>query len=298
MMKRCLYALLALLFAAGVNASESSNRFERTARALAAAPEESREAFARIALEELAAALLAEAELARVEMADSERPGKLASWSKGVEAYSTQLLKMLENMSYGDLPEVSVDRHGSVAVAVGAQRVLLSHPRGDGQSAYEQEVLGAFCDLRYCEGLTSAPEQASPIEVTSSRLPVAWSFSEDGPVCSARALSLQLPASMALPAARMLCVQMFAELGALYAAIAREQRHGVLVDWNGLRVETLPSREDHLVRLNAQGDSLLLPLPLLARTPELLRRTEPWGRGLLEGEQRALAMDALEFGWD
>ena len=68
MMKRCLYALLTLLFSAAVNASEGSNRFERTARALDAAPEESREALARNALEELAAALLAEAELARVEV--------------------------------------------------------------------------------------------------------------------------------------------------------------------------------------------------------------------------------------
>ncbi|MEM1111487.1 MAG: hypothetical protein AAGI11_06225 [Pseudomonadota bacterium] len=273
-------------------------RFQRTAAALADADPDTRVTFAKIALITLSEAFLAEVELARSEIENSSRPAKLASWSGGVERYSENLLAMLDALDYGDLPEISVYPFGTVALGVQGERVLLNHPRSALQSAFEQQVLAEFCALQFCRDLTLGDAQTPIIDFEEEGLALAWSFSVDGPVCTRRALSLQFTPAMALPAARMLCEQLFSELGRLFTGMAREQRHGVMLDWEAVTIEALEGRSDHLITLNDRGDALLLPLPLLADNPAVVARCLPWGRYLLAGELQPLALTTDEFGWE
>ena len=187
---------------------------------------------------------------------------------------------------------------GQVALGLLQRRVMLSHPRSGEQAALEQQILEDFCSLRQCIGLTAGPVEPLPLTLAPSPLPVAWSFSIDGPVCSSKSLALQMSVKMPLSAGRMLCEQYFSELGMLLLGIARQQTHGVSVVWRELVVQALPGREEGLVRLNSQGDSLLMALPLLQDYPTALRAVLPWAEALLIGQEQALSLTARELGWE
>ena len=284
-----------LLFSGLVQAEDT--RFSRTAQALVVAPEESQVDFARVSLLALYDSLRAEAALALEELPDAPQPARLHSWARGVEAYSEGLLIMLEALEFGDLPRIHVYPRGQVALTVQQQRVMLSHPRSAQQAALEQAILEDFCSRRHCAALTAALVEPVPLTIGHSPLVVAWSFSVDGPVCSSRSLALAFDMQASLPAVRMLCEKFFAELGALVLGIAGQLKHGVAVEWQALAVQGLARREQDLVRLNAQGDSLLLALPLLRDYPAALQAALPWARALLNGQELPLILQAVELGW-
>ena len=88
------------------------------------------------------------------------------------------------------------------------------------------------------------------------------------------------------------------ELAALSTDLAWQIRHGVAIDWDGLVISATPQRPEHLVRLNAAGDSILASLPLLYESTDLLSDVVPWLNARSTGSIPAsIRLDADEYGW-
>jgi hypothetical protein len=169
----------------------------------------------------------------------------------------------------------------------------------DQQSAYEQRVLSGFCSVRDCDVLTP-PEQLEPIPMTPPTVTVDWRFSDDGPVCESAGITIQFNKSANLSRVRPLCTQVLQELLALELELRWQKRHGVAVDYAGLQISATPRRPEHLVSLNAAGDSMLLSLPLLYGSEGLLAVVTEWLETRVEagGSSTELALQADQFGWN
>jgi len=296
--------LSGLLLSNSATAAEIS-RFQRLALSLEQAEPASRSLFARIALLEMAEVHLAEAGLARRQSAQGAQPERLQGWSRAVEAYAGELLRLHDQVERGApallLPALVAD----TGIVVGERSVIISHPRREQQQALEQAILQAFCGREDCVHLLSTEVElaSEPVpESPSSRSP-SWSFTRSGPMCEQNGLQIQFPATGGrgagnLATHRSLCQQLFAELQLLVAELRLQLGQGVVPDWAALAVTPIPHRPEHSIRLNSAGDSLLLAVPLLQGTPGLLPRVLPWLRPLAEsGAAPGLVLDARELGW-
>ena len=98
---------------------------------------------------------------------------------------------------------------------------------------------------------------------------------------------------------RPLCAQVLQELLALELELRWQKRHGVAVDYDSLLISATPRRPEHLVRLNDNGDSMLLGLPLLYGSDGLLDAISAWLYQRVEAASRSapLVLDASQFGW-
>ncbi len=290
----CILVCIAPLLAAQAGAT----RFQRTVEALQLAQPELRGRFATIALVQLAEVYMAEADLARRQAEDSSEPPKLRGWSRAVDRYAAQLVLVLEDIETGFPVELRNHSHEVSSVAVGGRVVMLAHPRLDQQSVYERDVLQAFCTGQTCARLTAQLEGHAPLPVATAIKP-RWDFGPDGPVCSYRGVSLAFAAGGRLGDQRSLCEQLLQEMESLALELAWQQRHGVEVDWAGLSSRSIPGKPLHVVTLNAAGEAILLPLPLLHSTPGLLPRLLPWLQARhLRDSDATVSLDAGELGWE
>ena len=253
--------------------------------------------FATVALNLLIDALTAESDQARSEMLRAQRPQKLMSWSRAVDRYVEHLVLLEDDLRLGLPVALSVQPDQTVVMAVADRRVLLTHPRADHQSAYEQAVLADFCGRQHCRQLTLVSAAVDPVPLSVEDVATAWSFTYEGPLCSARSLHLQFGPQANLGRARGLCRQLFAEIALFYRVIAGEQRHGVYIAWQDLSLTVAPGRSEHLVQLNARGDSIIAALPLLYTSEGLLAQTVPWGRAVLAGETGELTLHSSDYDW-
>jgi hypothetical protein len=279
-----------------------NSRFVRTAVALGTATDAERTDFASIALAELAVVYLAEADLARYESRESERGGKLASWSAAVYGFVDQLVLVQEDIDFG-FPVELRHLHGQViGVVSGGRTVILSHPRADQQAAYEQRVLADFCGRHDCARLTQvvAGEEPEPIPVTAAGADPEWDFSTSGPVCKHRGISVQFSTVTQLGTRRTICRQLAQEAETLAAELAWQQRHGVDIDWSRLAIQATPRRPEHIVRLNRAGDSILVSVPLFYSTDGLLQRLTPWLRNRYDGDGQPpdVKLTGSNLGWE
>ena len=271
------------------------SRFQRTVLALQAAGPDARSRFATIALSELAEVHMAEADLARKEALESPTEGKLVGWSGAVDRFASQLLLVLEDIDQGYPVGLDLQREGAVAVHSGGRLVLLTHPRMRQQPAFEQRVLEAFCSRNDCTGLTarSPPEEAIPLY--AGQVTPTWSFTERGRVCSHAGISVHFASGSDLAALRDICRQFHAEVSALLTEIAWQQLHGANIEWPELSTSPTPGQPEHLVRLNTEGDSVLVSLPLLHASPELLQLLTPWLQARSGGGRAELAIDGSRW---
>jgi len=275
------------------------SRFERTVAALNHAEIRDRVRFANIALLQLAEIYIAEADLARHQSEDAGRPEKLLAWSRAVDRYAGQLGLVLEDIELGFPVVLRNNPHEVSSVSVGERTVMLAHPRSDQQPAFEHNVLEAFCAGNACASLTAGEEGLTPIPVTTSRVTARWEFSADGPVCSYRGLSVHFDSRGQLGRQRELCQQMLDEAETLAAELAWQQRHGVTIDWQNLQIMQTPGKPDHLVVLNAAGDSLLITVPLLYSTPGLLFELNLWmQQRYAPGGSQPLILESGALGWE
>ena len=206
---------------------------------------------------------------------------------------------VLDDVELGFPVEVLSLGDSGVALRIADRTVMLNHPRVDQQALYEQQVLAGFCSVRNCDALTP-PTAPEPIPMTPPTVAVDWQFSADGPVCASGGISIRFDNSADLSRVRPLCAQALQELLALELELRWQKRHGVVVDYDKLSISATPRRPEHLVRLNENGDSMLLSLPLLYGSGGLLERVSHWLYQRVEGRSRgaALALDARQFGWE
>lgn len=281
-------------------AAEGSSRFQRTVNYLQDAIPEEKADFALVALTELAAVYIAEADLARSQAAgkgDTAR-SRLWGWSVAVDQYASQLLLVLDDVEQGFPVELRPGEHGDVTLTVADRVVMLGHPRPDQQAAYEQRVLMDFCGGRDCERITVSETAQAPVPLSSARASPLWNFTERGPICSSEGLEVHFQSSENLSTLRGLCEQLIVEATALAGELAWQSRHGVAIDWDGLVASATPGRPEHLLRVNAAGDSVLLTMPLLYASANLLADIKPWLYARVTGEgSAAVRLHAADYDW-
>ena len=292
------------------------SRFERIVVYLQDAPAAQQTDFAIVALAELVAVYMAEADLARAGSAQAQgspRAGQLG-WSVAVDEYANQLLLVLDELEQGQPVTLRPGQPGPAVVTVAGQVVILGHPRADQQGAFEQRVLTDFCSRHDCvtatvaTATTTAPTavtattattaQAEPIPVTIVRVNPLWTFTASGPVCSIDGIEVAFNSSSNLASLRGICGQFVQELAALANELAGQRRHGVALEWDAFLVTATPGGPEHLVRLNAAGDSVLITVPLLFGNPNLLADVKPWLAARVGGEAApTVRLDAAKYGW-
>ena len=276
------------------------SRFDRTIRYLQDSPPEERAGFAAAALTELTAVYMAEADLARSEASDlqGESPAKLLGWSLAVDQYASQLLLVLDDVEQGFPVSLRPDPQGPVTTTVADRAVILGHPRADQQAAFELRVLTDFCSNHDCERMTVTSAESTPIPVSAVRVNPLWTFAESGPVCSNDGIEVHFRSNQNLAMLRGLCEGLMQELAALAMDLAWQIRHGVLIDWDILVISATPGRPEHLVRLNTAGDSVLVTVPLLLASTELLADIKPWLYARATNSKPvATRLDAAKYGW-
>jgi len=302
----CLWCLqVVALSAAETGDYTPASRFERTVAALQDDTTGQGEAFAGIALAKLADAYASEARLAWEQAGRSRRDPNLRGWSAAVDGYARQMSRLLEDIDTGfPVRLIPGDGAAAAAVAVAGQVVILNHPRPSQQGAFEQEVLREFCSRYRCDFVAESPadsariEDNEPIPVYTGYVQPAWSFTQEGPSCSHLGVTVKFKNERNLANSRAICEQLMREIKLLADEMAWQVRHAVPVEWPGITVEAATGGPEHIVRLNGAGDVLLLSIPLLYSTPEVLAQLIPWVRQRVEGGQVAdVVLDAASYGW-
>jgi hypothetical protein len=278
------------------------SRFHRTVAYLQRAPPEEQNDFAFTALTVLAQAHAREAALAREEMQVNGKDGKLLGWSVAVDQYASQLLVMREDLLPGFPAGLSLENGKPLTLVLGERSVILSHPRSDQQSAFEQSILFEFCTRHDCELYTAADIERRAIPISSGRVRPEWIFSVQGPVCTYRGIQVQFTTTGQMARSRQICEQFLQEVMMLDNELAWQRRHAVIVEWDYLTIAATPGQPEHMVRLNTLGDTVLSSLPVLYASAELLQQIKPWLRDREseegEGGDVRVELKAAHYGWE
>jgi len=274
------------------------NRFQRTVQYLQDAPPELRGEFAAIALTNLAEAYIAEAQLAREEARATGQNANLSGWSAMVDYYARQMPVLLADIELGLPVRLMLGGEQSLAISVADRTVIMSPPRLTQQSAFEQEILEDFCAQHSCEQFL--PVSAAPESLPAPTVQVRpeWTFSAQGSACTYQGITVRFENQKNLANSRPICAQFLREVMTLTDELARQQRHGVAIEWEDLVIQATPHSPEHMVALNAIGDSVLVIVPLLYRSPDLLEQVLPWIRQRLNSQQEvSIEVDAERYGW-
>jgi hypothetical protein len=274
--------------------ADQPSRIEAVALSLINKPAAQGE-FAIVALSEMALSLAAETDLARQQMQSSPQPGPLMRWVVAVERYIDELLRLSDVIDAGATTTIARGPDGLLSLRVGGQSVMLSAPRNELQSSFEQRIVAQFCLDYACH--KSAGNAHGPAMV-SVGTPPRWSFG-DGvePSCHTDdGLALQFETMSSLGQKRQFCVALISELRAIARGIAREKARGVQIGWQHLAIYRIPGLDTYQLDLNRTGDSLQLAIPLSGAIPGLLAQVRPWLRARSENRQYTLVLQQAE-GW-
>lgn len=254
--------------------------------------------FAGIALTELALAYAAEAKLAREEARGAGNNADLWGWSAAVERYAGQMPLLLDDIELGMPVELIVDGEKSLAVAVAQRLVILNHPRPSQQALFERQVLQEFCSRYHCGSIAPGGGEPEPIPVSRGPIKPAWNFSQQRWTCSHRGISIRFRNEPDLSSARVICEQLIGEASSLADELVWQAGLVVAIDWDNLAIQSAPRRPEHVIRLNASGDTVVLTVPLLYGTPGLLEQIMPWIKQRVTTQVDAkLEIDADAYGW-
>jgi len=184
-------------------------------------------------------------------------------------------------------------------VTVAGKAVILTHPRADQQAAFEQRILQEFCARNECSLLSARDPTQEPIPVSVSSVKPLWAFTESGPMCSHQGIQLRFDGVQNVARRRSVCEQFLQEATILANEIAWQRRHGVSVEWDSLMIRPTPQRPEHLVQLNAAGDSILATMPLIYGSPGLLAHLTPWLQSRFTGNAPVtVQLYATQYGWE
>jgi hypothetical protein len=274
------------------------SRFQRTVGYLQSASPQFRAEFASIALTHIAKAYAAEAQLARVESRVAGGDAGLRGWSVAVDRYARQMPLLLEDVELGLPVRLMMGGEKSLVISVADRAVILSHPRLNQQRVFEQQVLEDFCARHSCALFIPEDSGSQPIPVSTRHVKPDWNFSHQEWFCSYQGIKVRFKAEQNLVNSRTICEHFMQEVVALADEIAWQQRRAVPIEWEELAIQPTPHRPEHMVQLNRLGDSVLVPLPLLYRSPGLLEKITPWIQQRLtrQGEV-SVELDADNYDW-
>jgi hypothetical protein len=273
-------------------------RFHRTIQYLQDASPELRAAFAASALTNLQEAYVAEAKLAREE-ADSEgRAANLGGWSATVDYFARQVPLLLDDIELGLPVRLALGGEQSLTVTVADRTIIVSHPRLSQQGAFEEAILVEFCAQQSCEQFLPENADREPLHVATKQVRPDWSFTAQESVCSYGGIKVRFQNRENLSNSRLICEQFLGEVIALTDQLALQQRHGVPIEWDDLSIQSTAHRPEHMIQLNAIGDTVLAVVPVLSRNPDLLRHVIPWMRQQLDDQTEfGIELDANDYGW-
>lgn len=279
------------------------NRFQRMVVSLQDAAPELRRDFAAIALTRLADAYNAEAQLAREDAGVMGREANLGGWSAMVDYYARQIPELLADIELGLPVHLMLGGEQSLAITVADSTVIVSPPRLHQQSAFEQGILADFCARHNCAQFAAgaAPQENgrhAAIPLASAHPRMDWIFTAQGQVCAFRGIKVRFHNDKNLANSRLICEQFLQEVVALTDELGGQQRLGVLIDWEGLDIQSIPRSPEHVIRLNAHGDTAVITVPVLYRSPALLHHVTPWIRQQLGAQTEvSIELDADRYGW-
>ena len=291
-----LLAILLLLQAAAVFATPSDTQFDRLMTSLNTAPFEERQAFASLALSQLADAYLTEAEQARSD-SRGEGGGTRQRWSSSVEQFVNHLLLLKSDIDMGLGVTFGAGSARDVVIEAGGQSVMLSYPRPREQRAFEQALLESFCRLRPCETLSVSDAPRLPERPVVDVQP-GWTFATDGIECRHRGLALVFAEREYSDRLRQFCSAALREAEILSSELRKLVQFGMVIEWDALAIRQTANPAEQVVELNAARDSIPLGLPTLHAYPKLLALLQPWLQAQMEQQAVTLVLKAVDFGWN
>jgi hypothetical protein len=268
----------------------SGYRLGQLAASLADAPAPLQADLARIALSELAAVYSDEADRAQQDTRHRTGDKKLYGWVAGVRRLAQEYTTLAESVSDDTPIRLAMGPDHSLHLQVGGQLVVISSPRMNEQTAFEQRIVSKFCQAHRCEGLVGEPANYAAAESASEH--AQWEFSDHaGPSCrNGDGLVFQFASMTHLKQKRVACDTALAELYRLAVAIARESATGIRVDWGAVAIYNRPEPDQQKVVLNHHGDSLQLSLPFLSERPQLFNLVRPWLAANVRGVHYSLVI--------
>jgi hypothetical protein len=181
---------------------------------------------------------------------------------------------------------------------VADRTIIVSHPRLYEQNAFEQGILTAFCATHSCDEISPVHGDPAPIPVATSHIRPTWTFTAQVSSCDYRGLTVRFDTAQNMANSRLICEQFMQEVVALTTELAWQHRHAVAITWDQLKLQETPHRPEHMMQLNTLGDTVLVTVPLLYRTPGLFAQVLPWIQGqVTRQEEVRLAVDAGQQGW-
>ena len=286
--------LCLLIYPAILPAQDTTPRFQsyplnQLAENIAHEPAPLRIDLARVALIELAAVYAEEADLARNE--ERNRKSGLARWSAEVQLLADQYAALAETITLSTPIDITNGPEGSLYMHIDGILVVVSSPRMNKQTAFEQQVVTHFCALNRCDDWLNAPVNTTSVTTRETHASTLWSFSQKGgPICISRdGLEFMFHNTDDLGQKREACARVVAELSTLATAIEAELATGARVDWLRLKVHSRVDGNEQVI-LNGTGHYLRLPLPALAQRPALINRVRPWLAARVKGTPYTLVI--------
>lgn len=277
--------------------AEPTTRFQRTVQYLQEAAPELRSDFAATALSSMASAYVKEAQLAREQARSAGKPN-LWAWSANVDRYAGQISLLLEDVELGLPVQLSLAGGKSLAVTVADRTIIVSHPRLNEQSAFEQGILTDFCASNSCEQFAPDNGANEPIPVSAARIRPNWTFTAQGSLCAYRGITVQFDNAQNMANARLICEQLLQEIMALTEELAWQQRYAVSIEWERVEVHPIPHSPEHSVQINTQGDTVLVTIPMLYSSTDLLKQLIPWMRAQVSGQEGVnVDLHANQYRW-
>ena len=279
-------------------ALSSKQSLVSVARELSTAPAATRAAFVAAAVAELSAAY---GVAAKQSAKHGKRGKKTSAWSAGAQAYVAGLQRAAAAARAGAPVRLLVDRGRSLRVVVGhrpARQFIISAPRATGRLALERAILRRLCAVQGCAAatplvtsgepplttvrITALPVQAVPSKPLLPQLVNTLSSGDDGLRCAQDEVRHHVLYDNA-------CKALLGDVRALIKALHGSARGGAVIDW---RMPARPYAQGavYTMAVNARGDTVSLPLAVLAEAPELLVDILPWAHGRLFGRFQALAL--------
>lgn len=215
-------------------------------------------------------------------------PAATRDWVRGTQSYLASLHRAAAAARAGSAVRLVVEPDATLRVIVGydpPRQFMVSAPRAGDRGRLEQAILRRFCIIDGCGAkprMVAAParEVLRPVRPGTSVV-ATLAGGDDGLHCVEAGRHQRLVGRA--------CAALLSEVRGLVIALHAAARHGITIDW------AMPARprrqgQGHVLAINHAGVSVRLPLPMLARSPELLVDILPWARARLTGEVRTLAL--------
>jgi len=218
-------------------------------------------------------------------------------WVRGTEAFIDQLRRAAEGARSGGSVQVLPQPDEGWRVIVGsrpAQQFVLAPPRPSERAALEREVAESLCARISCSGADTFREPPvltmdavqTPADIIAAVVEVPPPPRPDGIVIELEeaedSLSCDRGDGRHARLLTLACDRVTDELETLLKALHATALGGRTVDWSILEAQRW-SEPGMRLQINAEGESVLAPLPLMTRYPGLLGDAFPWLKSRLTG---------------